>query len=189
MKTVLKILVKNLVRDCGLLLCLGCVTFAALGSARASARHSSLVIEALNDSKELVDTLSVSLSRHDALLADLFGRESGFSLDHTVSIPVSITAYSLSEDETDNDPLQAAYGRSRIFMAAPSDPLINDFGLQKGDRFAILSDDGEVRAICIFWDRMNSRWDDYRVDIVAPASEIAVWHGIKPGRLVLLVGK
>lgn len=152
----------------------------------AQARAELETVQEQFDTLAAIDEVLVDrLRRADALLADLFGHDpETFKLSTTLSYQVDITAYSLSPNETDSTPLEAAFGPSRPFMAALSDPLIRATGLRKGDRFAVLSDDGEVRAVCIFWDRMNPRWEDMRVDIVAPAAEVALWHGIKPGRLV-----
>ncbi len=168
------------------LVCLVAVVSSFHNHSRTQEAHKvSLhkLIEVRKDNIDLLRRMAVA----NELLAELFDEDPAtFDLQAAIHYQTKITAYSLSPDECDSNPLQAAFGRSRPFMAALSRKLEATTGLRPGDRFAVLSDDGEIRAICIFWDRMSSRWPGCRLDIVAPAKEVAVWNGVKNGRLVKL---
>jgi hypothetical protein len=137
------------------------------------------------------EALGADLTRATDLLTSLFNVEKGSKLIATMSFPVIISAYSLSKDECDEDPLMAAHGKSRPFMAAFSRALEDLTQPKVGDRFAVISEDGRTRAVVVYWDRMagSERIPLPQIDIVAPAKEVAKWHGVKVGRVVKLVWK
>ena len=124
------------------------------------------------------------LQKRDNLLSELFGKTPD---KDWLSMGATITWYSLSTEECDNDPDTAAHGKSRPFMAAISMYLVRALNLDPGDRIAVLSDDGEVAAIVVYWDQKNSRYDDGNwIDIVAPSRKVAKRWSIRPGRIVKL---
>jgi len=133
---------------------------------------------------EIIATYKQSLNKRDKLLTNLFGKTPSNSW---MSMDATITWYSLSTEECDEDPDTAAHGKSRPFMAAISMRLVHALSLAPGDRIAVLSDDGKVAAIVIYWDQKNARYDDGNwIDIVAPSQKVAARWAIRPGRIVKL---
>lgn len=133
---------------------------------------------------ELLVKTELSLAKRNSLLSDLFGKVPD---EAWLSMPTTITWYSLSEEETDDDPDTAAHGKSRPFMAAISMYVVNALNLVPGDRIAVISDDGQVSAIVVYWDQKNARYDSGSwIDIVAPSQKVAVRWSIRPGRIIKL---
>lgn len=131
-----------------------------------------------------LDHSQAEVNKRDDLLGQLFGKEPSPTW---LSMDTTITWYSLSVEECDDDPDTAAHGKSRPFMAAISMHVVNALNLSPGDRLAVLSDDGKVAAIVVYWDQKNSRYDDGSwVDIVAPSKKVAARWSIRPGRIVKL---
>lgn len=152
----------------------------------ANRRFEAARAEVFRKENEIL-ALQLRYNKANRFIAQLFGYQPGiFQFAQSFHYRVKITAYSLSPNETDDTPLMAAFGPSRPFMAALSYPLIAATGLKRGERFAIVSTDGEIRAVCVFWDHMSKQWNDMRVDIVAPDRAIALWHGIKDGTLIIV---
>ena len=131
---------------------------------------------------EILATYKQSLSKRDELLTSLFGKTPA---KDWLSMDATITWYSLSVEECDEDPDTAAHGKSRPFMAAISMHLVHALGLAPGDRLAVLSDDGKVAAVVVYWDQKNARYDSGSwIDIVAPSQKVAARWAIRPGRIV-----
>lgn len=94
-------------------------------------------------------------------------------------IPVTVSAYSPTEEECDSDPYVTAYQRPvKEGTIAISRDLENEFGWRLGDRIHITGL-GEF----VVWDRMHPRWKK-RVDIFFHDTEKAVSFGIKQTRMI-----
>jgi len=92
-------------------------------------------------------------------------------------IPVTITAYSPSEEECDDDPYTTAFQKPvKEGTIAISRDLENEFGWRLGDKIFIPG-----LGTFEVWDRMHPRWKK-RVDIFFSDSEKAVSFGIKQAR-------
>lgn len=138
----------------------------------------------LFDVEQALSEKQKDLEKRDELLSALFGKQPA---KHWLTMGTTITWYSLSEEECDEDPDTAAHGKSRPFMAAISMHVVDALNLTPGDRIAVLSDDGEVAAVVVYWDQKNPRYDDGSwVDIVAPSKKVAARWSIRPGRIVKL---
>lgn len=132
----------------------------------------------------IINKYKKALNKRDTLLTELFGRA---PTGEWLTTEVTITWYSLSVDETDATPDDAAHGKSRPFMAAISTKVVDTLFLVPGDRVAVISSDGEVAAIVTYWDEKNIRYAKGNwVDIVAPSKAVAERWSIRPGRLVKL---
>jgi hypothetical protein len=130
----------------------------------------------------VIDKYKQALGKRDRLLTDLFGKKPSNSF---YSMKAKITWYSLSKDETDDTPDQAAHGKSRPLMAAISMHVVDALNLTPGDRIAVISDDGHIGTIVTYWDQKNPRYDDGSwIDIVAPSKKVALRWSIRPGRIV-----
>ena len=141
---------------------------------------SEHVLEAKNKQIKLYQQ---RLEKREKLLRALFGKELG----EQKSVEVTMTWYSLRPEETNSDPLTAAHGPSQPMMAAVTPIVVKTLGLKPGDRIAVISEDGTVGAIVVYWDKMNRRYDnEYRIDIVAPRWEVAKLWGVKKGMVVKL---
>ena len=141
----------------------------------------------LDKQQELSETIAdlrADVDKRDILLSQLFGKKPA---EDWLSMDATITWYSLSVEECDNDPDTAAHGKSRPFMAAISMRIVHALNLTPGDRIAVLSDDGKVAAVVVYWDQKNARYDDGNwIDIVAPSQKVAERWAIRPGRIVKL---
>ena len=138
----------------------------------------------LTESLARQEQLEVELVKRDELLTQLFKTPPS---NDWQSLDVTITWYSLSVDETNSDPNTAAHGPSRPFMAAVPKRVAKELGIKPGDKFAVMSADGEIAAVVIYWDEMNRRYkDSYRIDIIAPNKHVAKQMGIRPGKVVRL---
>ncbi|MEK7851603.1 MAG: hypothetical protein AAB275_06935 [Deltaproteobacteria bacterium] len=94
-------------------------------------------------------------------------------------IPVTVSAYSPTEEECDSDPYVTAYQRPvKEGTIAISRDLENEFGWRLGDRIHITGL-GEF----VVWDRMHPRWKK-RVDIFFHDTEKAVSFGIKQTQMI-----
>ncbi len=159
------------------------------------AAANGALLEIHQEDQELISTyqeqeaiLRADLARANRLIALLFGRDpEEFNLSGVVTYEVKLSFYSLSKDETDEDPLMAAFGPSKVFMAALSRDAEALMDLKPGDLFAVVSEDGEVRAVCRFWDRLNQRIDGLQVDIVSPHKQVAKRYGVKDGQLLTIM--
>lgn len=159
-----------------LLACYSAILTCSLLNPRPADKTVETKLEALN-SKYLQ-----ALNKRDALLTTLFGKKPNAIWQST---QVTITWYSLSKDECDNNPDEAAHGKSRPFMAAISPKVVKALGLVPGDKVAVVSDDGEIAVIVVYWDGMNSRYDNQsRVDIVAPSKEVAKRWAMRSGKVI-----
>jgi len=138
----------------------------------------------LFNADQKITELKEDNTKYEELFTALFGKEPNKTW---MSMETTITWYSLSVEECDNDPDTAAHGKSRPFMAAISMRVVDNLNLVPGDRVAVISDDGKVAAVVVYWDQKNSRYDDGSwVDIVAPSQKVAVRWGIRPGRIIKL---
>lgn len=138
----------------------------------------------LTESLAQQEQLEVELAKRDELLIQLFKTSPS---NDWQSLDVTITWYSLSVDETDGDPNTAAHGPSRPFMAAVPKRIVKELDLKPGDKLAVLSDDNEIAAVVIYWDKLNKRYNNqYRIDLVAPNKHVAKQMGIRPGKVIKL---
>ncbi len=145
-------------------------------------RHYENLMEVVYKYRAKVAQMQAELDKRDSLLTDLFGKAPS---DSWYSMQVTITWYSLSVDECDDDPDLAAHGKSRPFMMAPSLNIIEALNLQPGDKVAVISDDKKIAGVVVYWDRKNPRYDEGNwVDIVAPSKEVAERWSIREGRIV-----
>jgi hypothetical protein len=164
---------------------LGVCSYSKLGAENQELHEVHIELDRIILETELnLSKAKVKVAKQAGLLTALFGKTPN---DTWLSMDTTITWYSLSTEECDNDPDTAAHGKSRPFMVAISMLIVNNLGLVPGDRIAVLSDDGKVAAVVVYWDQKNSRYDDGSwVDIVAPSSKVAARWGIRPGRIVKL---
>lgn len=138
----------------------------------------------LTESLAQQEQLEVELAKRDELLIQLFKTSPS---NDWQSLDVTITWYSLAKNETDGDPNTAAHGPSRPFMAAVPKRIVKELGLKPGDKLAVLSDDNEIAAVVIYWDKLNKRYNNqYRIDLVAPNKHVAKQMGIRPGKIIKL---
>lgn len=96
-----------------------------------------------------------------------------------ISVPVTVTAYSPTEDECDSDPFITAYQKPvREGTIAISRDLENEFGWREGDRV-------HLAGLGVFEvnDRMASKWKK-RVDIFFNDTEKAISFGVKQSTAV-----
>lgn len=128
------------------------------------------------------------LQRWDgAWMSDLSSNESDYTeqmkSDENPVIPVTVTAYSPTEEECDSDPYITAFQKPvREGTIAISRDLEREFGWQLGDKVHITGL-GEFEV----WDRMHPRWKK-RVDIFFHDTEKAISFGKKQAR-VIKIGK
>jgi len=94
-----------------------------------------------------------------------------------IRIPVTVTAYSSTPDQTDGTPFLAACGPVRDGILAVSDDLWRI--LKCGDSVYL-----EGYGRYVVWDRMHSRWRR-RVDVWVPSRSSAYRHGVREAVLVL----
>lgn len=95
------------------------------------------------------------------------------------AVPVTVSAYSPSEEECDDDPYITAYQKPvKEGTIAISRDLEKEFGWSVGDKV-------HLKGIGVFevWDRMNPRWKK-KVDIFFHDTEKAVSFGIKQARVL-----
>ena len=94
-------------------------------------------------------------------------------------VPVTVTAYSPTEEECDSDPNITAYQKPvKEGTIAISRDLEEEFGWSLGDKV-------HLKGIGVFevWDRMNPRWKK-KVDIFFHDTEKAVSFGVKQARVL-----
>ena len=94
-------------------------------------------------------------------------------------IPVTVTAYSPTEEECDSDPYITAYQKPvREGTIAISRDLEKEFGWRLGDKV-------HIAGLGVFevWDRMHPRWKK-RVDIFFHDTDKAVSFGIKQTQMI-----
>ena len=100
-------------------------------------------------------------------------------LDPNPVIPVTVTAYSPTEEECDSDPYITAYQKPvREGTIAISRDLESEFGWRLGDKV-------HIAGLGVFevWDRMHPRWKK-RVDIFFLDTDKAVSFGIKQTQMI-----
>lgn len=94
-------------------------------------------------------------------------------------IPVTVTAYSPTIEECDDDPFITAYQRPvKVGTIAISRDLENEFGWQAGDLVHVIG-----LGVFEVNDRMHHKWKK-RVDIFFSDTEKAVSFGIKRSRAI-----
>jgi 3D (Asp-Asp-Asp) domain-containing protein len=139
--------------------------------------HDALRLMPPPEAAEELERTRLQLQRALGLLEKCFGRN--IDLDQIKSTPVTITAYSSSEEQCDSTPyITASMDPVRIGTLAVSTDLLEEMGLFFGQR-VLIPGFGlfEVR------DTMNPRWHR-RVDIWESDPEAARHFGKQKGILI-----
>lgn len=103
----------------------------------------------------------------------------GQEMQKDLHVAVTVTAYSPTEEECDEDPTITAYQRPvKEGTIAISRDLEEEFGWQPGDRI-------HLKGLGVFevWDRMPPKWKK-RVDIFFHDTEKAVSFGIRQAKAI-----
>jgi 3D (Asp-Asp-Asp) domain-containing protein len=139
-------------------------------------------VESLQQASNELTKATYELNKAMEILEECFG--GAVDLERVRSVPVTLTAYSSTEDQCNEEPHITASNRPvRIGIIAVSFDIMEELGLTFGQRVLIPG-----HGLFQVQDRMNRRWHR-RVDIWHNDREAAMLFGRQQGTMLWIEGR